>query len=410
MPHNRLVGAGAALLLVAASWFAWGPADSYEVDVLVPSAEGIHPGSRVLLDGKYAGTVREVGVMGESARITLEIGEDHAPLHAGTTARIRWNSLVGRRTVDLQRGPESNPVLASGKLIESDVERVELDDVLAALDAPTRANVQELVGELEAVLDGNERTLRQTISEAGPFVEELGAVLASVGSDAPAIRSLVTQLRRVTATLSDRDTAMARTVSDLSETVTAATERQQEIAAVLDELPSTIDSGTSFLDKVPGTVDAAIPLLTDLRPATRQLPAVAQRLDPVLRDLRPVVAELRPTLAAADRLLELTPGLLSAGSEAIPDLDATLESLQPAVAFLRPYTPEVIGFLSNWASLFSAKNASGHFGRALIPASASSFTSLPPGIVPPGMTQWTEPQPGQLVGQTWTDANGDGIR
>ena len=76
-----------------------------------------------------------------------------------------------------------------------------------------------------------------------------------------------------------------------------------------------------------------------------------------------------------------------------PDLETALIQLQPAVSFLRPYTPEIVGFLTNWSSLFAAKNAAGHFGRALIPASVSSFNSNP-GILPPFMFQAKAPEPG----------------
>jgi phospholipid/cholesterol/gamma-HCH transport system substrate-binding protein len=179
-------------------------------------------------------------------------------------------------------------------------------------------------------------------------------------------------------------------------------------------LPGTVAAGTTFFDKVPAAVDNAVPLINSLQPTIHQLPRLAARLNPVLTDLRPTVSELRPTLASARQLLGVTPGLLDAGSATVPDITTVLGRLEPAVSFLRPYTPEVIGFLTNWTSLFSAKNSAGHYGRALVPASISSFNSNPTGIIPPGMSQWQAPGPGANAavanGTQVLDANGDAIR
>jgi phospholipid/cholesterol/gamma-HCH transport system substrate-binding protein len=213
----------------------------------------------------------------------------------------------------------------------------------------------------------------------------------------------------VTKSLSARDADVAGTIRDLRALVGVAVRQADQIKTALDEVPTTLRTANNLLKKVPDAVDETVPLLKDLQPAVHKLPSVARRLDPVLQDLRPVVAELRPTLTAADQLLEQTPGLLSIATKTVPDVETALTQLQPAVNFLRPYTPEVVGFLTNWASLFSAKNASGHFGRAMIPASVSSFTSNP-GVLPPFMFQSKEPAPGSLLDKPWSDANGDGVR
>ena len=383
--------------------------DPYTLDVVTPAADGLVTGSRVHIGGQEVGKVAEISVEGDQARLTLEIDPDRAPLHAGTTVNVRWSSIVGRRYVDLTPGPADNPVLPEGKLLAAKTERVELDDIVKALDEPTRAKVKTLVAQLDTTLDRSDTDLNATLEDAGPFVDALGEVLEGVGKDGGAISTLVSNLHEVTSALTSRDADVAGTIRDLRALVAVAVRQSGQVRAALDEVPATLRTATAFFDKVPGAVDEAVPLLEDLAPAVDKLPSVARRLDPVLRDLRPVVAELRPTLDAADDLLEQTPGLLSIATQTVPDLETALAQLQPAVSFLRPYTPEIIGFLTNWASLFSAKNAAGHFGRALIPASVSSFNSNP-GVLPPFMFQAKEPEPGSLIDQPWTDANGDGVR
>lgn len=406
----RAAVAGLGLLLVAAVILVatGGSEDEYELRLLVPAADGVVAGTPVRIAGREVGEVTDVSVKGNAAQLTVTVDEGWAPLHAGTSARIGWNSLLGRREVLLTAGPEGNAELPSGKVVEATTERVELDDIVAALDAPTRRKVRNLVADLEQTISPNVVPLNETLRTAGPFAEAFGEVLRAVGKDGPAIRRLLTDLRRITSVLADRDTDLSATVTNLTSVLTTAAQQQDQLRRSLDQVSTTIDAGNRLFSGIPGAVEATIPLLEDLRPATDELPAVAARLKPVLTDLRPVVAELRPTLTAARSLLGQTPALLSNGTPVLEDLESSLSSVQPAVSFLRPYTPEVIGFLTNWTSLFSAKNSAGHFGRAMIPVSATSFNSNP-GVLPPGMTQWQAPAPGQPANQPWSDANGDEI-
>lgn len=383
-------------------------ADAYELRLLMPAADGVVDGTPVRIAGREVGEVTGVSVQGNAAEVVVAIDEGWAPLHAGTVSRITWNSLLGRREVELTPGPDDNVELPSGKVVKASTERVELDDIVAALDAPTRRKVRRLVADLEQTISPNADSLRETLLAAGPFAQALGEVLRAVGQDGPAIRNLLVDLRRITSALANRDTELSSTVSDLTSVLTAAAQQQEQLRRSLDVVGSTVDAGNRLFGQIPDTVDAAVPLLEDLRPATDQLPSISARLKPVLTDLRPVVDELRPTLAAAQQLLGRTPDLLGNGTPVVEDLDQALTSVAPAVSFLRPYTPEVVGFLTNWTSLFSAKNAAGHFGRAMVPVSPTSFNSNP-GVLPPGMSQWQEPLPGQPAEQPWTDANGDDV-
>jgi len=405
--HKLLAGVAAAATFAAGTSML--PSDPYQVVVALPSATNLYPGAVVQVSGLDAGKVDAIWVSGSEARLRLDLDKSVAPLHDGAQVRVAWNSLVGRRQVDIVDGPATSPTLPDGKLIAAAYENVELDDVLATLDAPTRAKVQALVGDLDTVLGKNDVKVNQLLAAAAPGVQSIAGILDDVGSDGQALRSLVTNLHQVTSTLSSRDQQLSATVSHLRSVLASTVRQQQALSAALDAAPSTLAYGTAFFSKVPAAVDQVVPLVDELRPAIDQLPEVAHRLNPVLTDLRPTVADLRPTLAAASSLLGVTPNFLDRGTSVVPQLDSAVSSLQPAVSFLRPYTPEVIGFLTNWTSLFSAKNSAGHFGRALVPASGTSLNSNP-GILPPGQTQWQAPAPGQLVGQAWTDANGDTIR
>lgn len=396
-----LVGVGVAVTAVGRS--------DYTLHILMPSSDGAFEGGSVVLRGERVGEVIDIGVKDGKALVAVRVDEEHAPLPAGTSARVSWQSLVGSRVVELLPGPGKNPALPSGKMITSENERVEVDDLVAALDKPTLVRVKGVVKQLQRTLSGREDDLAASVKTGGPTVEALGAVLRAVGEDGPAIRELVTNLNDMASELTARDRELGETVSGLGRLTSVTAQKQRQLSATLDELPATVDEATKTLDDVPAAVDATVPVLRDLQPAAERLPSVAEKLSPVLKTLRPTVASLRPTLASAQTLLKHTPGLLDTAHGTLPGATRALKQLQPAVTFLRPYTPEAAGWLSNWTSAWGSENGAGNYVRALITASASSVDDNP-GLVPPGLQQSEKPEPGEPVGQPWTDANGDGIR
>ena len=398
-----------AATLVLGGLLVWRPWSSpYTLKILMPTADGTFVGGTVAIAGQNVGTITGLGVLNKQALVTVSIDQSAAPLHAGTQARINWESVVGGRVVELLPGRASNPALPSGQMIIAPTERVELDQVFAMLDAPTRRKVQTLITALNATLSGNETNLNATIKSAGPTIQALGSVMSAVGQDGPAIRDLVGRLHAMTSVIAQHNSSVSATIQHLDQLTSALAAEQNGVAQTLAQLPSTIDAAQATLTKVPGAVSAAVPMLQDLRPATAQLPETARNLSPLLQMLRPTVANLRPTLASARALLGNTPSFLDTSKQTLPQITTALTSLAPAISFLRPYTPELTGWLSNWASLF-ASQTSGNYARLLIPEGATSVVGVMPSL-PPGTTRDPNPAPGSIAGQPWTDANGDPVR
>lgn len=409
---SRTVGirlAVAAVVLLVGGLLVWKPwTSAYTLRIVMPTADGTFVGGKVTIGGEDVGTITGLGVLNKQALVTISIDGSAAPLHTGTQARINWESVVGGRVIDLLPGSTKNPPLASGQMIVSTTERVELDQVFAMLDAPTRRKVQTLITSLNATLHGNEPNLRATIASAGPTINALGAVMSAIGQDGPAIQNLISHLHAMTSVIAEHNSSVSATIEHLDALTSALASEQDGVAQTLAELPATINSAQATLSQVPGAVSAAVPLLQDLRPATAQLPETARNLSPVLQMLRPTVADLRPTLASARAMLGNAPGFLDTSHQTLPGITTALTSLAPALSFLRPYTPELTGWISNWASLF-ASQTSGNYARLLIPEGATSIEGALPSL-PPGVTRDPTPAPGSITGQPWTDANGDPVR
>ncbi len=406
--RTKVAVAAVVAAVMAVGVIGMGTGGNYEVQLVMPSAARLTTGTPVWIDGHEAGNVRGLEARDSKAVVTLTLDGDSEPLREGTTSRVEWNSALGERLLTLVPGPATNAVIPDGGMIEGESRQIEVDQVLAALDEPTRVHLSSLVSRLDTTAAGSEDDLRRTLESAGPAVSALGEVLRAVGSDGPAIKQLVTQLNEMSGVAAERQDKVRGVVENLSAMTSETATHQEQLADALGELPSTLDAAEGTLNRVPAAADATVPLLNDLEEPSARLLPVARNLSPLLTDLRPAVARLRPTLDAANHLLERTPELIDTAHGVLPPLRDTLLGYQPAVAFLRPYSPELAGWLSNWSQAFAHYDGQGHVWTGLLAPGPNAVNESP--VQPPGSVNLTEPAPGQLVGQPWTDANGDGIR
>lgn len=384
--------------------------DEYHASVVLPSATGLVSGSQVLVDGFRSGTIEDISTKDNKAVVRFGLDRDFTPLHDGAKAEIVWRAVLGERQVQITDGARSNPAIPDGGMVKGDMpDPVELDKVLNALDPSTRDHLSSLVKGLNATARGNETDLQDTLRTAGPALRSLGQVLDALGTDGPAIKNLVRQLGGMVGTLAERDAKVGRIVEELSHTTSVTATQRTQLLAALRKLPGTLRTADKTLGTVPGVADETTPLLRDLEPATKRLRSVSANLKPVLRDLRPTVAELRPTLSATSSLLRDTPALLDRAHAVLPDANSAFTWLKPALSFLRPYSPELMGWLSSWASASANYDSNGHYFRIMVQGGMSSLDANP-GVLPPGFVSDPYPLPGSLASQPWTDAFGGAAR
>ena len=404
---------GAALVgaaLVCALLVGWTATRDYTVTAVLPNAGNLFVGGSVMRDGYEAGSIKDITVEDGKAVVEMSIDEEFAPLHDGATADVVWKAALGERLLRIEDGPADNSELPEGAMLTGvQREPVELDAVLSSLDAPTRKRVASLVGRLQQTLDGREGDANASLRAAGPALRELGSVLRQVNTDGEAISQIVTQFDQTMGIVAQRDESLEQVVTSLAAMTDTVAGQEKALGSTLGKLPPVLERATTTLDRVRGTVDRTVPLLETLAPATGHLKPVARNLRPLLRDLRPTVAQLRPTLDSLSELLGVTPGLIDGSIATIPEADRAMTGLTPALDFLRPYTPELAGWASNWGSAGGNHDANGHYTRFHVltgleaPIGSTSTTG-------PGVTQNLTPKPGDPVGQPWTDAYGSEMR
>jgi phospholipid/cholesterol/gamma-HCH transport system substrate-binding protein len=119
------------------------------------------------------------------------------------------------------------------------------------------------------------------------------------------------------------------------------------------------------------------------------------------RELRPLVVDSEPTIedlrflirkpGRNNDLIELTakmPRLAALASDVFPRSVRTLQKAQPVLEYIRPYTPDFMGWLTKFGQGAAAYDANGHYARIQPLFNAFQYTETPLGpvlnAVPPG--------------------------
>src|SRR5262249_43422607 len=180
--------------------------------------------------------------------------------------------------------------------------------------------------------------------------------------------------------------ALSRNKSDLTNLVTNARRTTQALGSDNQSLSSALRNLPPALRQGSAAFVAVRPALGDLRALIRATDPVSHQLTPFLRDLRPVVHSARP--ASRDfRLLSARPGshddlldalrdlptLAKATDQAFPNAEKTLSASTPVLSYIRPYTPDLVGFVRSFAGAAATYDANGHYARTVPVFDAFNF-------------------------------------
>lgn len=352
----------------------FGNGGGYTVHAVFQNAGQLVTGNEVRVGGQPIGTITDIDLDEQAnAVVTMEVDEDLAPLHTGTSATIRAQSLSGiaNRYISLKPGPNSNEEIADGGRIGADDTSapVDLDTLFNTLDAKTRKG-------LENVIKGS-----------GTWYEGAGEEANAATKYFPAFLSSTTQL---TSELALDQAIFKRFVSDTAATVSAIAERRDDLAGLvsstntafraignesasldraLELLPSTLRKANTTFVNLRSTLDDLDQLVNESKPATKDLARFLGELRPLVREARPTVADLRELIRSPgsnNDLIELTakqPRLAKLTASVFPRAIKTLDQAQPVFEYLRGYTPDVTAWVANFGQLAANYDANGHYAR-----------------------------------------------
>jgi phospholipid/cholesterol/gamma-HCH transport system substrate-binding protein len=362
----------AAVALAAIAMF--GDGETYKVKAVFQSAGQLVTGNEVRVGGQPVGTISDIDLDDAAqAVVTMEIEEDLAPLHAGTTATIRATSLSGiaNRYISIEPGPNSGREIADGGEIGADdtTSPVDLDVLFDTLDADTREGLRNLVRGSGDWYDGRARQARESTKYFAPFLSSSTGLAEQLALDQEVLQRFVTDGAATVSAIAERRDDLAGLVTNTNQAMRAIASESTSLQRALDLLPDTLRKANTTFVNLRATLDDLELLVDESKPATR-------RLAPFLRDLRPLVAEARPTVADLRELLrapgqnndliELTakqPRLARLTASVFPRAIRTLDRAQPVVEYARLYTPDLAGWLTKFGQVPGYYDANGHYAR-----------------------------------------------
>jgi len=352
----------------------FGREDSYEVRAVFQSAGQLVKGNQVRVGGQPIGTIADIE-LDESAQavVTMEIDEDLAPLHQGTTATIRATSLSGiaNRYVSIKPGPNNGAEIPDGGPINADRTSapVDIDVLFNTLDERTRRGLRNVIRGSGTWYEGKATEAAESTRYFPGFLFSTSELTREIALDEAIFTRFVKDTAATVSAIAERRDDLAGLVRNTGTAFRAIADEQEALDRALELLPGTLRRANTTFVNLRATLDDLDLLVAESKPATRELA-------PFLRELRPLVSRARPTIGdlrrlirapgANNDLIELTakqPRLARLTATVFPRAIRTLDRAQPVFEDVRGYTPDLASWLSNFGQLAASYDANGHYAR-----------------------------------------------
>lgn len=384
----RVAGVGALIVLaVLAVTVLFGGDSGVKYKLLFETGGQLVQGNEVLVGGQPIGVIDDI-TLTEDAQAEVLISVDE-PLHEGTTAVVRATSLSGiaNRYISLAPGPNSEDELDEGSTIAADktTSPVDIDQLFNTFNAKTRKGLADFIQGQAAVYTGDEKfyeQARESYKYLAPGLQSTEALLAELTRDEQVFSEFLASGGSVLSGLAERRDDLASLTSNANQALGAIAEVNDEFDRSLVALPPTLrQANTTFvnlraaLDDLDSLVEVTGPATKDLAPFLQELRPIAEDSVPVFRDLRLILDREGSANDLVDTLRAL-PATESAASESVPLTIQALDDGQPNIARLRPYTPDLLAFLTRFGQVSSNYDGNGHYIRTQ-PTGVNLFSRNP---------------------------------
>ena len=366
-------GALAAISLIVA-YLVLSASSGATYHLLFTDASQLVVGDQVQVGGVPVGRITAISLTDDNlAEVTIDVDSSIAPLHAGTTAQIRSPSLAGiaNRYIALTPGKNSNATLPDGATlpVTATASAVDLDEVLDALDAPTRVALQQIIDGSAAQYAGASRQIDESIPYFSPTLSAADHILAQLDLDQPAFAQFVAATSNTVSAIAARAPQLGALVGAADQTFGVVGAQSDSLQRGLRELPLTLNQGNRTLADLDPTLDALTRLVDAAKPNTTSLAGLLRALTPLLAEADGPVRELGLAVSRPGPSNDLTdlaralPGLRNELAHATPDGITALTAAEPIAAFITPYAPDLVGAARAFGESSSYFDADGHYAR-----------------------------------------------
>jgi phospholipid/cholesterol/gamma-HCH transport system substrate-binding protein len=375
LARGAVVGALIVVVaLVALLVLSSGGGEQYRL--IFQNAGQLVRGDDVQIGGRRIGNVDDILLTDDNqAEVRITVEEPYAPLHAGTRATIRLTSLSGvaNRYVALAPGPNNAAELEPGSIldVEQTTSVVDLDQLFNTLDEETRKGLQDVFQGSAAQYAGRGPEVQESARWFNPFLSTTQQLVAELARDQAMLEQAVVSGASVMGALSERGDELTSLVTNLNGMMGAIAAENESLGQGLEALPGTLREGNSLFRDLRTTFDDLDPLIAASGVAARDLPRFFRELRPVINAARPnfeafsrLVSQPGPDNDATDAVRKL-PLLQRIGSPTFRRAIRAMRRGQPVIDFLRPYSPDLIGWFRDFGQAAANYDANGHYARTM---------------------------------------------
>jgi virulence factor Mce-like protein len=388
-----LVMAGFALSCFGLLLFLWlafgGPIPlqpkGYRFDVSFKEAGTLSPEADVRISGVSVGKVKVIHADKKTGAsdATIQLDTQYAPIPKDTKAILRQKTLLGETYVELTPGSKSaGTVPENGHLPAGSVSpTVELDEIFRAFDAKTRESFRVWMQQLALSSQGRGHDISDALGNLAPFAEDTTSLLKILNAQHADVQGVVRDTGDVFAALSERD-GQLRSLIDNSNRVFATTAaRNSELEQTFRALPTFERESKTTLARLTRFSKDTNPLVTQLRPAARELSPTLQELSALAPAHKALFRDLNPLIDASKKGLPATEDFLDELHPLLANFDAPLRQLNPTLMGLGAYKNELSAFFANTVATTQATtqegNARVHYLRTSNPANPENLAVYP---------------------------------
>ena len=382
-----------ALVILLAAWLLLFRGNGgHEYTLLFENAGQLVEDNDVQVGGRRVGSVTDIELTSDNlAAVKVKLEEPYAPLREGTKATIRLTSLSGiaNRYIALTPAPESADELDDGATLTTAATTpvVDLDQIFDTLDEKTRGDLQDVVKGFATQFRGKGGEAGEATKYLNPLLSTSRRLVGQLTEDEAGLTRFIVDSSRLVTALGEKRDDLSRLVSNTNATARAIGSENVALAKALGLLPTTLRRANTTFVNLRATLDDLDVLVAESKPATKDLAPFLRRLRPLVADARPTIRDLRTLVrrdGSGNDLVDATRKMPALQSVATPAFDhgrEALVKLQPVLEFLRPYTPELTGWVRDFGTGAANYDANGHYARIQPIFNAFQFTDDPAGGV-----------------------------
>lgn len=351
-------------------------ARTHPLNVRVAQATNLVEGQWIREGGVKVGQVTKVKAVdrGRAVHIGLSIDDSAWPIPRNSTLEVRYGGTItyANRYIRLVRGTRG-PMMRDGDDVPAARFKrpLEVDTLLRTFDPALRSDVKGFFDHIGPAMRLSRAPLRASLQQrrAPSLLREGSALFEDFNEAQDALNALIVSGDRVVDSVQRANPDVGDLVQGAATTYDAIAGEARGVQETLDEAPSTLVTTRATLKQAQSTLTSARELTDEMAPGVTELRRVAAPLAHALTTVADVGPEAQATLRTLRAAAPDIDGLLADATDTMPSLQKIGSAGARAMHCIRPYSPEVAGFFSNWNGFTIANDGRNKYVRLALQAS-----------------------------------------